>query len=185
MLRSIASHCNLFDFVQLSRPGLVTESLSSIGRPGFVNEWLSYDAGGRLTSNFVTVPGATLRSATFRYDIRDKLVCTVNPAGDSDTLSATYSGFGHVADGTSVSRGRTLTGYQARYVASETVSHDAMGNQMSSATVTLISYPGFSNTSSKSQSYTYEYGTGRLLSAHQLGQTDTVKYDGLFEECEQ
>lgn len=143
--------------------------LTSISRPGFVNESLGYDAGGRLVSNGVTGPGGTLRSAGMIYDVRDKLLRTTNPAGNADTLTASYNAFGHVANGTVVSRGRTMTNQPARYTVSETVGHDAMGNQTSLQSQSSLSYPGHSSTSSKNQSYTYEHGTGRLLRAPRAG----------------
>lgn len=84
-----------------------------------------------MTSNSVTTSSGSLRLATLRYDIRDKLLRTTNSVGLADSLFATYTGFGHVEDGTAVSTGFTTADYDARHVNSETIEHDAMGNRIS------------------------------------------------------
>ena len=156
--------------------------LTSISRPGFVNESLGYDDGGRMTSNSVTSSYGALRSAALVYDVRDKLLRTTNPAGNGDTLTASYSDFGHVRNGFTVSHGRTVTNYQARYTSSETIAHDAMGNQTQTVNETRMTYPGYNTTTTKTQGYTYQNGTGRLVETPKSGQTDTIKYDGAGNE---
>lgn len=159
--------------------------LTSLALPGGISESYGYDGESRLASHQV-YNGSTsprryaetyLRSATFRYDARGKLLFTANTTGPADTLIASYSGLGHVSGGLTLSHGRANNGNAAESETSESPTHDALGNMISSVTQTTYVTAGHMENDSGTTLYGYEPGTGRLAFMLSSAGTDTAYYD--------
>lgn len=153
--------------------------------PGNISEAYAYDDDGRLAAHRVTnastsperYTALTLRLATLRYDARGKLLSTENGVGTRDTLTAKYSGLGHVVQGQSVSHGYANNGNTARSVSGETLQHDALANMLRQEVSSSYATAGNRDRSMSSRVYGYARSNGRLARIDTPWQRDTTYYD--------
>lgn len=151
-------------------------------------EQYGYDPDGNMTLHSVTNgTSGSLRSATLGYDNRGKLKSTRNQYGTRDTLTATYSGLGHVVNTSMTSWAQNGQAFgcvatSVRSVSGERLYHDALGNLYrtdNSHSMSARCGESWSNTS-PSQLLRYEAGTGRLASSEapsSVPMRDSTWYD--------
>ena len=149
--------------------------------PGAVYDHRDYDDDGRLTVHTLTAGTGYLRNTRFRYDARNKLLQSMNSAGWRDTLTAKYSGHGHTVHGTLVTYGFNTPDHPVKYNSTETSKFDAMGTRFeaTSDALTQLSF-GYGDPGIRSDVYTYNHSTGRLLSLkpNSAATAYTFEYDG-------
>ncbi|HEY0024965.1 MAG TPA: RHS repeat-associated core domain-containing protein [Longimicrobium sp.] len=166
---------NAFTFAYNTRGE--TESLL---RPGGITERYRYRQDGRLDQNSMDQNGAWLRAESMGYDLRGKLLSSVDLYGSQGSATFTYSGLGHVLSSDRVTRATDLaTGRTARHRDYSESRTDALANLTSvyNNSVTEYSDATGSSTSFGGGAMTYQQGTGRLLVRKQGVQEENTGYD--------
>lgn len=163
--------------------------LDTIIIPGGIRDNYRYDQDGRLETRIIQNgsmassrwPAAWLRDAALQYDVGGKIRQISNRQGLGDTLMlGKYSGIGHLISGLSQSIGIDGAGNRINGYSHEESRYDALGNRHASTTSTSYVRAGETwspSTSSVSQYYRYEAGTGRLAVADTVGQYEAHSYD--------
>jgi RHS repeat-associated protein len=154
--------------------------VDSLTRPGGIIETYVYDEDSRLIRHdvFNNSTGQFMRSATIRYDARDKILFSGSTTGPRDTLTATFTGLGHASDGRLKSNGSASMGEPAESETRETLTYDALGNIKTTFRQTSYITAGATDTASGPNSaYTYTPGTERLRSSTIGGDAEHYTYD--------
>lgn len=97
-----------------SVPSIMSFRIPSLARPGGLLETFGYDLDGRMNSNVIHNGSSSphkyhqsmLRDMSFAYDARGKLLVTRSGVGFQDSLTAAYTGLGHLASGSMVTTAR-------------------------------------------------------------------------------
>jgi YD repeat-containing protein len=147
--------------------------LTSILRPGPINETMQYTLDGELERNALTVVGfgpASLRDAALQYDVRGKMLSYRNRIGIRDTVATAFSPMGHVASSRHVGYGVNQTSGSVRTDGTETMVHDALGNMRSASlrVETVSGAESAGSTTPRAQEY-YSNGSGRLRTTSVAG----------------
>ena len=171
----------------------------SLSYPGGITESYGWDNDGNLSTQQVRNQSGSvyrsadpyLRSTTFRYDARGKLLHAANLYGTRDTLDSRYSGLGHTVGGSVLSHGQGRQGpcliADLRSITSETIRLDALANTYYSSVGEAITYHCGSGSAVQSGTvssatfggeWTYARTVGRLLRRIQNAMKDTLYYDG-------
>jgi RHS repeat-associated protein len=148
--------------------------LDTLYLPNGVVDSRTYDADGNLARHAVS---GGRRETTFLYDGRGKQLSHANTYGVHDTLTATYSGMGHLVASHYVSRDVNSLGDSLRIVTSDSMANDALGNRLNEdakATTTLNGFPHSNNHNGLSG---YHANTGRLAYTARPSARDTMRYD--------
>ena len=144
-------------------------------------EEYSYDADGRRLTHAVYGPTSTLRSTSYRYDAQSRLLRSSNSVMMKDTLTARYSGLGHL----SYSRYRAAGVDQLNRNVAQTVetsfTNDALGN-VSNATdaSTTLTNSGWSTSSSFTSTpwfARFQPNVGRLIDKYFSKRSDAYLHD--------
>lgn len=164
--------------------------LTRIDLPGSIWEAFTYNVDGSLATDIIHNQSvsptrwadATLRSATFSYDARGKMLSARNVYGVRDTLRYLYSGLGHLVTTRDSSFDQIDPLTQAHFTSDETFKLDALGNiAQSTLTTTQIQSDErwIANQTSIQNTY-WHNGTGRLATSHPSANSrrDTTWYDG-------
>lgn len=147
-------------------------------RPGGISETWDYDIDGNLTSDGITngstaplrYPQNTLRSTTFRYDGRGKVLTAVDPNGFQDVFGATYSDLGYLQTSNLEQKSIVLVGpgsppTPSRYHSVEGYTTDGLGNVVSGMLRDSTFVGGMTTlwkAESSNRASVFEVGTGRL-----------------------
>jgi RHS repeat-associated protein len=148
--------------------------LDTLYLPNGVVDSRTYDADGNLARHAVS---GGRRETTLLYDGRGKQLSHANTYGVHDTLTATYSGMGHLVASHYVSRDVNSLGDSLRIVTSDSMANDALGNRLNEdakATTTLNGFPHSNNHNGLSG---YHANTGRLAYTARPSARDTMRYD--------
>ncbi len=158
---------------------------------GYIRDIRTYDASGRLARQRIINQAPTtlanryadsvFRKVDFFYDAQDRILASRNTEGHRDTVTANYSGLGHLVRRTRSARGVETWGATTRDSIRETFGHDAFGNLLSEESWTTfqrITSPGSGGTVSSfsNRGLRYETGTGRLRLIDGVGD-DSLEYD--------
>ena len=187
-------HTGLLDAVQDVLGGYFAyrynarSELDALSLPGGITERYGYDEDGRPNTHQATnSTNVLLRDEKREHDRRGKILSTMNAAGVRDTLTAYYSGLGHVAATTFAQHGKDEYGSARRYSSSERFQHDAMANVYSSSYSANYTRGWGGNVwwgyregdgSWSSGSARYHPGTGRLAYTMNSHIKDEYRYDG-------
>ena len=154
---------------------------SSLNMQGNVVQSLDYSGDGALVGDTIYSPThatwGDLRATTYRYDGAGRVIARMDAGDSPDTLTATYSGIGHLVGSVLRGRGRDSAGGLVRYTATESFTYDALGNFSKDSTATRYVYAGTDSTAYHYRVKGYVAGVGRLANAANPIQRDTFFYD--------
>jgi RHS repeat-associated protein len=152
--------------------------LTRVVRPGGISESFTYTPDGLVKTNSISnasgsaqrYTAAVLRSTTFNYDWRGKVLSSVNTEGTHDQMTARYSGAGHMVYGRMVSDAMLQVGYSGGYQATDEYVYDALGHVVQSTNASSFAYSlgngliggATSNTATATTPQVNQPGTGRL-----------------------
>jgi RHS repeat-associated protein len=163
---------NAFTFAYNARNELI-----ALGYPWGAQEQYTYDLDGNLKTQVL----AGLRSTTYEYDLRGKLLHWSNAALLRDQVDAVYSALGQLVYHHYGATGVDQLGRQRNVDVIERFSPDALGNVLIEAdSSNIAASSGWGSTadySRTSRTLTYEPGTGRLAGDAVTARTDSVEYD--------
>ncbi|HEX2076342.1 MAG TPA: RHS repeat-associated core domain-containing protein, partial [Longimicrobium sp.] len=153
--------------------------------PGGITESYRYDPDGRLalhqTLNASTAADRyaanPLRRDTLGYDARGKLLFSRNGAGAADTLTASYSPMGYLTYSRTESNGAKINNATPTSEVTEQPRYDALGNQISRSTQSSFDLARYGRTTTVSEVFRYQPGTGRLRAKNTAVHGDTLVYD--------
>jgi RHS repeat-associated protein len=158
--------------------------------PGSIYDSLAYDLDGRLTFNRIRNgstspykdPSTYLRATTLQYADPVRVASALNANGWKDTVTAVYSGLGHLLNLTYARPQNTQWGVIDRNAVTEMFSGDPMGNNYySSNEITEGQNLGWgthwSSAAWTDADMTFGAGTGRIQSSVTAGGTFGFVYD--------
>jgi len=163
------------------------DQLASTGVAGYTTETRQYDNDGRLSlvdqEPVDTTIHATPISTAFRLDARGLVLQAIMGGGIGDTLTALYSGLGHLiqsgddADGLAIVPGGSGLFH---FGSTETFKYDALGNMytLSSIASEVAQNGTFSESDTAITTIAdFAAGTGRLMLSQHPTSNDTARYD--------
>ncbi len=160
--------------------------LSTTTIPGGLTRQLTYDDDGQLQQDLIN-NGSTsprrftanpLRSTTFGYDVRGKLLNAINAVGVRDNMSSSYSGLGHVVTSSLLSYSLDYRGVGTAFNNSEQMQLDALGNTFRATTTTSGGNSASWDLTSGTRTLQYmTNGTARLQTVQSTSKTDRFLYD--------
>jgi len=138
----------------------------------------TYDGDGGLIRDVISGSFGYFRDALLKYDARQKVLYQANTFNVRDTLTAAYSGLGHLLNSQLTGWGRNNAGAQVRVTSYDTLSNDALGNLIQTSYTKTDSSASWDR-ATRARSDCYQAGTGRSVYAANWGQgvRDTVVYD--------
>jgi RHS repeat-associated protein len=139
----------------------------------------TYDDDGALTRHIVS---GDRRDATLKYDARQKVLWSANGFGAKDTLTAAYSGLGHLLNSRLRAWDVNLANNQSvNFETIDTLSHDALGNLVNTHYVRGQNQGNgqYTRTNESHRGNIYEPETGRLVAVLDYAKSarDTIRYD--------
>ena len=161
----------------------IRDELASITYPFHPNggtEQYGYDGDGRRATHVVAY-GAAIRSTTYRYDARDKLLGWSNGVMMKDTVTSRYSGLGHLVYSRVRTAGVNQVGGSVANTVASSFTNDPLGN-VSNATDTSVTLTstGWGNSSSFTSTNwfaRFRVGVGRLVDKYFQRRSDAYLYD--------
>jgi RHS repeat-associated protein len=155
------------------------DTLRYASTPGAVFEARTYDDDGALTRHIVS---GDRRDATLKYDARQKVLWSANGFGAKDTLTAAYSGLGHLLNSRLRAWDVNLANNQSvNFETIDTLSHDALGNLVNTHYVRGQNQGNgqYTRTNESHRGNIYEPETGRLVAVLDYAKSarDTIRYD--------
>ena len=148
--------------------------LDTLYAPNGVVDSRTYDADGNLGRHAVS---GNRRETTFRYDGRGKELSHANAYGIQDTLTASYSGIGHLVASRHVSHDLNSYGDTLKILTSDAMKFDALGNRLRDTSKTTTTLNGFPQSNNRNGFSGYYVGTGRLAYTDRFPVIDTMRYD--------
>jgi RHS repeat-associated protein len=163
----------------------VRGELDSLSLPGGITEAYRYDLDGRMALHQTLNASSAadrytpnpLRRDTLGYDPRGKLLFSRNGAGAADTLTTAYSPLGYLRSGRAESNGARLNNTVPTSESIEEPRYDALGNQTYRRTESTFEMAAYGTTTTSSESFRYQAGTGRLRAKRTPVHGDTLIYD--------
>ncbi|MGH7676523.1 MAG: RHS repeat-associated core domain-containing protein [Gemmatimonadales bacterium] len=150
--------------------------LDTLSLPNGVFDARAYDDDGSLLRHDVS--GAR-RQTAFLTDARGKVLRSANTHGIRDTLTAAYSGLGHLVTSAHVAWGTSVLGHELREATTDQMAHDALGNAEFSISARQVTGGGAGEIQRSARDWAYFAGTGRLGAgvSRPAGVFDSLRYD--------
>ena len=153
--------------------------LARLDMPGNVRESFGYDGAGRVTGDSIRdASSALLRATVVTYsDARGKVTASANSVLKHDIMSALYSGLGFVVRSGYSDTGTDYRGFPQTFSSSDSITYDALGNMLASATRTTNATAPLEESYTGPRTYVYNTTSGRLRRMSGSPRVDSLVYD--------